>query len=161
MENTDTPIARNVAANVRRLRHEHGLTLDELSTELYGVGHPLSLKSLSKIETGRRGVSVDDLAALADVFRVSCPTLMALAELAADSEYSDALDAWQSAVDESNAKLRAAGDRLRDAEARVRVFSTTTNPEPSATASEGATTATGGLSRGELSTATTESRRRL
>jgi transcriptional regulator with XRE-family HTH domain len=55
-----------VAAQIRRLRDEKRLSLQELSDRLAAVGRPILPSGLSKIEQGTRRVDVDDLVALAD-----------------------------------------------------------------------------------------------
>jgi len=59
------PTAERVAANVKALRTERRMTLDELGAALARVGRPMQRSGLSKIETGDRRVDVDDLVALA------------------------------------------------------------------------------------------------
>ncbi len=59
------PAAGRVAANVRSLREERRLTLDDVADRLRQLGHPISKSGLSKVETRMRRVDVDDLIALA------------------------------------------------------------------------------------------------
>lgn len=59
-----------VAASVRALRVRRGWRLVDLADELRGVDHPLPVSALSDLENGKRGVSVGDLLALAQVFAV-------------------------------------------------------------------------------------------
>ena len=69
--------ARAVAANVTRLRKEQGLNYKDLSERLKDVaGWGISAVAVRRIEDGVRRVTVDDLAALARVLRVSPATLM-------------------------------------------------------------------------------------
>ncbi|MDH2391261.1 hypothetical protein QCN29_21240 [Streptomyces sp. HNM0663] len=84
------PTGRTVAANVKRLRGERGLTLRALAAALKEVGRPLSADALNKIENGApdtepgksgepkpvRRVDVDDLMALAVVLQVPVITLL-------------------------------------------------------------------------------------
>jgi len=58
------PTTRRVAANVKALRVERGLSLDELSERLAILGRPIIKTGLSKLERGERGADVDDLMAL-------------------------------------------------------------------------------------------------
>lgn len=58
------PVGRRVAENVRRLREERRLSLDELAAQLAELGRPIIPSSLSKLERGMRRVDVDDLEAL-------------------------------------------------------------------------------------------------
>lgn len=60
----DAP-ARNVAANLPRLRKSRGLSSYQLSDELGEIGHPIQQAGITRIERGERGVYVDDLVALA------------------------------------------------------------------------------------------------
>jgi transcriptional regulator with XRE-family HTH domain len=61
------PAARLVAANLRRVRQERGLSYAELARKLAAIGHPLADTALLKTEKGDRRASVDDLVALAVV----------------------------------------------------------------------------------------------
>ncbi|MFJ4924093.1 helix-turn-helix domain-containing protein [Streptomyces sp. NPDC088736] len=82
------PTARTVAANLRRVREQRGMTLRELSAELKKIGRNLSADGINKIENGRlpdsgedpgkpvRRADVDDLVALALVLNVSPLTLL-------------------------------------------------------------------------------------
>jgi len=54
-----------VARNLRRLRTQQELSLQDLSDRLAQVGRPILATGLSKIEQGTRRVDVDDLVALA------------------------------------------------------------------------------------------------
>lgn len=70
------PTSAQVAANVERLRKQHGWTLAELSAKLADIGRPMLPSGLSKIEQKTRRVDVDDLVALAIVFGVNVSTLL-------------------------------------------------------------------------------------
>jgi len=65
-----------VAENVRVLRRQEGLELAALSARLEGLGQPISVSGLSKLELGTRGVDVDDLVALAVALDVSPSRLL-------------------------------------------------------------------------------------
>jgi len=65
------PTARLVAANLRRIRREHGLGYAELARRLAAIGHPVADTALMKTEGGTRRASVDDLAALAVALNVT------------------------------------------------------------------------------------------
>ena len=54
-----------VAANLRRIRQERGLSYAELARRLAALGHPILDTGILKIEKGGRRVDVDDLVALA------------------------------------------------------------------------------------------------
>lgn len=70
---------RAVAANLKRLRKERGMSLRALSEALAAVGRPLSQDAINKIENGSekdttkqiRRVDADDLVALAVVLNVN------------------------------------------------------------------------------------------
>ncbi|MGW0795881.1 helix-turn-helix domain-containing protein [Streptomyces sp. NPDC002692] len=81
------PTARNVAANVRRVREDRGMSLRALSQELHKAGRTLSADAINKIENGRfeegevgvkqvRRADVDDLVGLALALNVSPLTLL-------------------------------------------------------------------------------------
>jgi transcriptional regulator with XRE-family HTH domain len=59
------PSSVRVAANLRRIRQERGLSYAELARRLAAVGHPILDTGLIKVEKGERRVDVDDLVALA------------------------------------------------------------------------------------------------
>lgn len=65
------PSSDRVAANVRELRTERRMTLDELAGRLKELGRPILKSGLSKLETGERRVDVDDLMALAMALEVT------------------------------------------------------------------------------------------
>ncbi|MEX5637403.1 helix-turn-helix domain-containing protein [Parafrankia sp. FMc2] len=54
-----------------QLRKARRLTLVQLSERLTGLGRPILPTGLSKIEHGERGLSVDDLVALAAALDIS------------------------------------------------------------------------------------------
>lgn len=70
------PISAYVVANVKRLRAERRWSLVELSEEMGRIGRPMLSSGLHRLESGRRRVDVDDLAALALAFGVSPITLL-------------------------------------------------------------------------------------
>lgn len=59
------PTAMRVAENIKAVRKERGLLLDDLRERLSELGQPASKSGLSKIESGHRRVDVDELVALA------------------------------------------------------------------------------------------------
>lgn len=71
-----TTASEHVAANVRLNRTERGWSLEKLAHRLSDVGHPISVSGLSKLESGNRGVSVDDLQALSLALQVSTESLL-------------------------------------------------------------------------------------
>lgn len=73
------PTGRTVAANVKRLRGERGLTLRALSTALKDAGRPLSADALNKIENGAPDTEPSKAGEAKPVRRVDVDDLMALA----------------------------------------------------------------------------------
>lgn len=65
-----------VAANVRRLRSELQLTTGQLAALLEAAGRPIIANAITKIEQGRRRVSVDDLMSLAIALNVTPNALL-------------------------------------------------------------------------------------
>ncbi|MCB1258510.1 MAG: helix-turn-helix transcriptional regulator [Microthrixaceae bacterium] len=65
-----------VGANVRRLRTGAGMTIRDVVQNLRDIQVPMSPSGVTDIEKGRRGVTVDQLTALAIVFNVSPATLL-------------------------------------------------------------------------------------
>ncbi len=70
------PASDNVALNVSMLRKKRGLSQQELSERLGELGRPMLPSALSKIESGDRGVDVDDLAAIAVALGVNPSRLL-------------------------------------------------------------------------------------
>jgi transcriptional regulator with XRE-family HTH domain len=70
------PTARQVAANIRRIRRGHEVTTAELSRRLTTLGQPIPDTSITKTEAGTRRVDVDDLPALAVALGVTPNTLL-------------------------------------------------------------------------------------
>lgn len=70
------PTGRAVATNVRNLRIEREMTLQQVSEATQDSPAPLSLDALSKLENGLRRVDVDDLAVLSVVLDVSVQELV-------------------------------------------------------------------------------------
>lgn len=70
------PTAAAVADNVKRLRLSRGWSVYALSGALERAGRPITPSGLAKLEKQQRQVTVDDLSALAVVFRVSPSALL-------------------------------------------------------------------------------------
>lgn len=70
------PTAATVAENVKRLRERRGLSIYQLSALLRDTGRPITPAAVGKIERQQRQVTVDDLAALAVIFKVSPSALL-------------------------------------------------------------------------------------
>ena len=70
------PVGEGVAGRIKQVRRERGLTLRELAARLEGIGRPILLSALSKVEQGQRRIDVDDLVALADALDVTPKDLL-------------------------------------------------------------------------------------
>ncbi len=64
------PTGETVRANVKRLREGQNMAYAELSRNLAGIGRPIPVLGLRRIEAGERRVDADDLLALAIVLGV-------------------------------------------------------------------------------------------
>jgi transcriptional regulator with XRE-family HTH domain len=76
-ESQQQPLASQVAKNARLIRQARGLHLADVAERMTQYGQPLSLSGVSKVEQGRRGVNLDELAALARALDVT-PLLLVL-----------------------------------------------------------------------------------
>jgi len=70
------PTGQQVQLNVKRLREARQLTYTELAARLKGVGRPIPILGLRRIEEGDRRVDSDDLIALARVLGVPPVSLL-------------------------------------------------------------------------------------
>lgn len=70
------PTGETVAANIARLRKVRGFTTRGLSAELRRFGRVIPPSAISRMESARRHVTVDDLTALASIFDVSPSALL-------------------------------------------------------------------------------------
>jgi len=70
------PVSERVAENVRRIRTEGRLTLDDVARAMGDLGRPIHKSGLSKIESGERRVDADDLVALALALGVNASALL-------------------------------------------------------------------------------------
>jgi transcriptional regulator with XRE-family HTH domain len=73
-----------VAANVRRLRTQRGMSTYELAKRLKAAGWPISATSITRLEQNERRADADDLLALAIVLGVTPNALLLPAEIPAD-----------------------------------------------------------------------------
>lgn len=100
------PVGRRVAERLKAIRsgdeNSPGLSLRALEKTLKEIGHPISNDGLSKIETGKRKVDVDDLVALAVALDVSPLTLLLPVDIGKDGAVPltekrsvDAETAWE------------------------------------------------------------------
>lgn len=79
----DTRRAKRVPplVGIRHLREAHGWTLDQVRyrvQEITGSAEPISRGSLSAIETGQRGASIEVLGALAAIYGLRVTDLVVL-----------------------------------------------------------------------------------
>lgn len=121
MENkTDPPrivsVSQHVAANVRQLRAKRRWSLAQLSERLHASGYPMSLKMLSKLETGERGISVDDAHALALVLDVTPEMLMMPSSMSEQKELAAAFEHWRRVWSEGMQRRSAVLDQTERAE---------------------------------------------
>lgn len=65
-----------VAANVRRLREQRGMSTYELSRKLKEAGRPIAASAIAKLERAERRVDVGDLVTLAVALRVNPSALL-------------------------------------------------------------------------------------
>lgn len=70
------PAGERVRTNVRLLRALKGITYKELSGSLTGLGRPIPVLGLSRLERGERRIDVDDLVALAAALGVTAADLL-------------------------------------------------------------------------------------
>lgn len=70
------PVGETLRRNLKRIREEKRLTYVELSDLLAGLGRPIPVLGLRRIERGERRVDVDDLTALALVLNVGWNKLL-------------------------------------------------------------------------------------
>jgi hypothetical protein len=71
------PLGRNLAANVRRICAERGISNNKLSAELERAGRPIPPLGVARMFDYRRRTDVDELAALAQVLDVTPASLLA------------------------------------------------------------------------------------
>ncbi|MFJ6852175.1 helix-turn-helix domain-containing protein [Streptomyces sp. NPDC091271] len=64
------PTTRHVAASIRQLRTEFGMSTTTMAGRLEALGHPISQSGVTRLETGQRQITVDDLTAVATVLGV-------------------------------------------------------------------------------------------
>lgn len=77
---------QTVAANVKRLRTEQGLTTAQLADRLEAAGRPILANAITKIEQRQRRVSVDDLMALAAALGATPNALLLPRDLSGPSQ---------------------------------------------------------------------------
>jgi transcriptional regulator with XRE-family HTH domain len=66
----------SVGQALLRLRKERAVTGTEVAAEMTALGHPWSRATVSTVESGRRNVSVEELAALCEVMGVPVEALV-------------------------------------------------------------------------------------
>lgn len=70
------PTGRTVAENLVRLRERRGLTTRQLSGMLERAGRPIPASGITRMEQAKRGVTTDELVALAAALNVSPAALL-------------------------------------------------------------------------------------
>lgn len=88
-------ISGRVGHNVREIRQRKGLTQVQLCELLEAEGLSIRDNSLSRLESGLRGVDVDDLFALARALDVQPVELLADPELAKEADLMSSVDEWE------------------------------------------------------------------
>lgn len=73
---TSVNLSESVRSAIRCHRKERGWSMVQLSERLRKAGHPLCMNAIWKIETGRRGIDIEDLGALAEAFGVAVDRLL-------------------------------------------------------------------------------------
>jgi len=78
-------VSTRIAVNLRRIRKQNGWSTYELADELKRIGWPVDASAITKIENGNRGLTPDDLVALAVALgctpgRLLLPNVMAAVE---------------------------------------------------------------------------------
>lgn len=68
--------SRIAVGNIRTHRARLGMTVTEMSEAMTEIGHPLPPISIHRLEDGNRRIDVDDLTALARLFKVSRESLL-------------------------------------------------------------------------------------
>lgn len=69
-------VARNFGARVRDERKLRGLRQDDFADRLAAVGHPMHQTTISKIESGTRPTTIEELVAIAAVLKVRPASLV-------------------------------------------------------------------------------------
>lgn len=106
------PASERVARNVKQLREERRLSLDDLAGRMAELGRPMLKSGLWKIEKGDRRVDVDDLVALAIALEVN-PNRLLLVDHADTDDELELTDAFS--VTSKSAWAWASGDLTNDA----------------------------------------------
>lgn len=79
------PEGARFAASLHQQRVARDLTLRDIEERLAGIGRPIQVAALSKIERGQRRVDIDDLLALAEALEISPVVLLEAAKTPVDS----------------------------------------------------------------------------
>ena len=99
---------RVLAAQVRAIRDNLGMTQAEVAKEMSARGHPMRQSTIAKIEAAQRPVRVNEAVTLAAILRVS------LADLLADRDRRDAIAAARYEEREVLGQLLQASYRLEE-----------------------------------------------
>jgi len=60
----------NIGKNIQRLRHQSGLTQNQVIAKLNIMGLPITISTYAKLETNRMNIRVSELIALSVIFGV-------------------------------------------------------------------------------------------
>ena len=121
---------RRAGLNVRRLRQDRGWTHAELSKKLDDHGWPIERSKLSRIETGDRGLDVNDLLALAAVFETSTDNLLTDPTIAMRAELLEAFNNWRNGYFKRvGAQVQLVVARTEENKAATELREAATDPE--------------------------------
>lgn len=101
-------VGKAVAHNIRQLRDNSQLSLQDLSDRLTFLGRPILPSGINKIEQGSRRVDVDDLVALAHALGTAPDVLLRVPN---DSE---TFDEFGMTIEQRGAAIWAAQQILRE-----------------------------------------------
>jgi transcriptional regulator with XRE-family HTH domain len=103
------------ARSVKRARQLHGINQQQLAERLTEVGVPTTQSTVARVETGKRGVSLDD--ALAFSIALDVPLVRLLGGQAVDDEMISLAPKW--VYEAELARLHMVGDFYSDPTAAV------------------------------------------
>ena len=101
-----------VAKNVRWLRESHGLSQEQLGSDLAHHGFGMHYTTVAQVEVGARPLRLNEVAALAALFQVPIESLWQKRAEAPDDREADAPDEREAEVQDA----RRAAARAADAE---------------------------------------------
>ncbi len=86
---TDKPRNNIAGLNVARLRKERNWSQNDLAIQLQNIGHDIHKNGVQKMECGERFITDIELIALAQVFNVEIPQLLALPQTSSFNSQSN------------------------------------------------------------------------